>query len=63
MGLFLGASKESVRAMQKRAYHEAKGGSVNPRDYSYLDRELRLYAKQNNCSYNDAVSVSKTFGK
>ncbi len=63
MGLFFGASNASVQAMQKRAFVESKGGAVDPRKYEYLDRELRLYAKQNNCSYNDAVRVSKSFGK
>ena len=59
MGILGGASKERIQAMYHRAYVEAKGGFVDPRKYPYLDRELRLYAKENNCSYDDAVRISK----
>ncbi len=44
MGIFGGASKETIRAMYHRAWKEAKGGFVDPRRFPYLDKELRLYA-------------------
>ncbi len=61
MGIFGGTSKETIRAMYHRAWKEAKGGFVDPRRYPYLDKELRLYAKENNCSYDEAIKVAKSF--
>ena len=61
MGLFTGANRGTIQAMYHRANKEADGGFVDPKRYDYLRRELQLYAKQNNCSMNDAIRDAKTF--
>lgn len=60
MGLF-DADENKIRAMYKRANAESDGGFVNPRDYRYLDDALTLYAKNNDCSYDEAVRKAKSW--
>ncbi len=63
MGLFdtlIGSSDTRLIDAYQRAWREADRGYVDPHKYSYLDRELAVYAKENNCSYNDAYIFAKT---
>ncbi len=60
MGLF-DVDENKIRAMYKRAHVESGGEFVNPRDYRYLDDALTLYAKNNDCSYDEAVRKAKSW--
>ncbi len=48
----------------KDLYHEAEldtnRGFVDTRNHSELDRALSGYAKEHNCSYDDALIFAKT---
>ncbi len=63
MGIFdtlFGTSDTRLMDAYQRAWWEADRGYVDPYKYPYLDRELNLYAKENNCSYKDAYIFAKT---
>ena len=59
MGLF-DIDDEKIKALYHRAWLEANRGFVDTRKYSYLDKALIQYAKQNNCSYDQALIFAKT---
>ena len=59
MGLF-DVDEEKIKNLYHRAWHESKGGAVNPRKYPYLDRALIRFARENNCSYDEALILAKT---
>ena len=48
-------SDERLRALYHRAELEANRGYVEARKYSYLDHALIIYAREHNCSYDDAL--------
>ena len=60
MGIISGSSKETLKAMYHRARKEAGGGFIDPRRFTYLDKELRLYAKEHGCSYDEAVRGARS---
>ena len=51
---------EKLQALYHRAWLEANRGFVDPRKYDYLDRALYIYAREHNCSYDDAYILAKT---
>ena len=53
-------SDEKVQGFYHRALVGAKYGVVNPRKYPYFDRAIMQYARENNCSYDDALILAKT---
>lgn len=59
MGLF-DVSEESIKGLYQRAVTDSGHGCVDPRAYPDLDRELRAFAKLNNCSYDEALLLAKT---
>ena len=59
MGLF-DIDDEKLRAFYHRAWQEANRGFVDTRKYQYLDKALYIYAKENNCSYDEALIFGKT---
>ena len=59
MGLF-DVDDEKLKALYHRAELEANRGFVDTRKYPYLDEALFLYARQNNCSYDEALIFAKT---
>ena len=59
MGLF-DVTDEKLRAFYHRAELEANRGFVDTRKYPYLDRALFIYAREHNCSYDDALVFAKT---
>ncbi len=59
MGLF-DVNEEKLQGLYHRAWIESGMRSVNPRDYPYLDKSLYLYARDNGCSYDDALLIAKT---
>ena len=59
MGLF-DVDENKVKALYHRAWAESGMSSVNPRKVPYLDHTLTAYARQNGCSYDEALRVAKT---
>ena len=59
MGLF-DVDDDKLRAFYHRAELEANRGFVDTRKYPYLDKALFIYAKEHNCSYDDALIFAKT---
>ncbi len=59
MGIF-DINEEKLQGLYHRAWIESGMRSVNPRDYPYLDKSLYLYARDNGCSYDDALLIAKT---
>lgn len=59
MGLF-DVSDERLRAKYHQAELECNRGFVNPRDHYELDHLLTQYAKENDCSYDEAYIFAKT---
>lgn len=62
MGLF-DINDEKLQALYHRALVEANYGFVNPHKYPYLDRAIIQYARQNNCTYDQALILAKTGNK
>lgn len=56
----LDPTENRIQGLYERARNESAGGFVDPHKYSYLDFELRRYAKENNCSYSEALIIAKT---
>ena len=59
MGMF-DIDDDKVRAFYHRAWLEANRGYVDTRKYSYLDRALYIYARDHDCSYDEALIFAKT---
>ena len=59
MGVFE-IDEKKIRALYHRAWIESGMNYVNPRKYPYLDRALTAYARQNSCSYDQALILAKT---
>ncbi len=59
MGIF-DPSLEKIKGMYHRAWIESGRGAVNPREYEYLNKELLRYAKENNCTYDEAFRRAKS---
>lgn len=60
MGLFNIDDDVRIRDLYHRAELEANRGFFNTRDYPYLDKALYMYAKDHDCSYDDALIFAKT---
>lgn len=63
MGLLyesLSVDDTKLQAYYHRAWLEANRGFVDPRKYEYLDNSIFLYAKEHDCSYDDALVFAKT---
>ena len=59
MGLF-DVDEDRIRGLYHRAWLESNRGFVNPRKYPYLDKALYMFARENNCSYDEALILAKT---
>ena len=59
MGMFV-IDEEKLKAFYHRAWLEADRGFVDTRKYLYLDRALIQFAKENRCSYDEALVLAKT---
>jgi hypothetical protein len=49
-----------LQALYHRAWLEANRGFVDTRKYPYLDKAIYIYAREHNCSYDDALIIAKT---
>ena len=58
MGLF-DVDEAKLEALYKRAWVESGMNHVNPREIPYLNRALMMYAKENGCSYDEALRIAK----
>ena len=54
------ATDERLQALYHRAWLEANRGFVDTRKYPYLDKAIYIYAREHNCSYDDALIFAKT---
>ena len=59
MGLF-DVDDDKLRGFYHRALLEADRGFVDTRKYPYLDKALFMYAKEHDCSYDEALIFAKT---
>lgn len=59
VGLF-DIDDDKLKALYHRAELEANRGFVDTRNYPYLDKALFIYAKEHNCSYDEALIFAKT---
>jgi hypothetical protein len=59
MGLF-DIDDDNLKALYHRAEQEANRGFVNTRNYPYLDKALIIYARDHDCSYDEALIFAKT---
>ncbi len=59
MGIF-DIDDDKLQAFYHRAWLEADRGWVDTRKYPYLDKALYIYAREHNCSYDDALAFAKT---
>ncbi len=59
MGLF-DVDDDKLKAFYHRAWLEANRGFVDPRKYPYLDKAIYIYAKEHECSYDEALIFAKT---
>lgn len=59
MGLF-DVDEDKIKALYHRAWLECNRGFVDPRKYPYLDKALFMFARENNCSYDEDLILAKT---
>ena len=59
MGIF-DPTEDRIKGLYHRAWLEANRGFVDPRKYPYLDHALFVFARENNCSYDEALILAKT---
>ena len=63
MGLInaiLSVDDTKLQAFYHRAWLEADRGFVDPRKYPYLDRAIFIYAREHECTYDEAYLLAKT---
>ena len=63
MGLInaiLSVDDTKLQAFYHRAWLEADRGYVDPRKYPYLDRAIFIYAREHECTYDEAYLFAKT---
>ena len=53
-------SDERLQALYHRAWLECNRGFVDTRKFPYLDKAIYIYAREHNCSYDDALIFAKT---
>lgn len=59
MGLF-DIDDNKLQAFYHRAWLEANRGFVDFRKYPYLEKALYQYARENDCTLDQAIIVAKT---
>ena len=53
-------SDERIKALYHRAWLEENRGFVDTRKHPELDKAIFIYAREHNCSYDDALVFAKT---
>lgn len=59
MGLF-DVDEEKLQVLYHRAWNECGRGFVDPRKFPYLEKAIIQYARENNCSFDEAWILAKT---
>ena len=59
MGIF-DVDEKKLQILYHRAWNESGHGAVNTRAYPYLDKALTQFARENQCSYDEALILAKT---
>ena len=59
MGLF-DYDEDRIKNLYHRAWIESGRSFVDTRKYPYLDEALFLFARENNCTYDEALILAKT---
>ena len=54
---FYDIDDDKLQAYYHRAWLEANRGFVDPRKYRYLDDAIMYYTRENNCTYDEALSI------
>lgn len=54
------SDEEKLRLLYHRAWLEANRGFVQAHKYPYLDKALIQFAKENHCTYDEAMILAKT---
>ena len=57
---FFEITDDILKGLYREAEHSSDRVFINTRDYPDLDRALIYYAKEHNCSYDDALIFAKT---
>ena len=56
----LDVNKDRLMALYKRAWYESNRGYVDPSKFPQLDSALYQFARENNCTYDEAFILAKT---
>lgn len=59
MGLF-DIDDDKLQGFYHRAWLECNRGFVDPHKYTYLEHAIIQYARENNCSFDEAFILAKT---
>ncbi len=59
MGIF-DINEDRIKALYKRAWYDCDRGFVDSRKYPELDHALNQFARENNCTYDEAYILAKT---
>ena len=59
MGIF-DVNEDRIKALYKKAWYDCDRGFVNSREHPELDHALTQFARENNCSYDEAYILAKT---
>ncbi len=51
---------ERLKALYHRAWLDCNRGFVDSRKYPELDKAIFIYAREHNCSYDEALIFAKT---
>ena len=57
---FFDINEDRLQVLYKRAWYDCGRGLVDPRKYPELDRALTRFAREKNCSYDEAYLLAKT---
>ncbi len=59
MGIF-DVDEERIKALYKKAWYDCDRGFVDANDHPELDHALNQFARENNCTYDEAYILAKT---
>ncbi len=60
LNILFGTNDTRLIDTYQRAWVDSGRGYVDPYKYPDLDRELKVYARENNCTYKEAYIFAKT---
>ena len=57
---FFDVDEKKLNILYHRAWNESGRGLVDTRKFPYLDKALVQFARENGCSYDEALILAKT---